>query len=259
MHAAFYSPSSAAPPVVSAPFLRPLDLWNKRRLALFAGPSLIFPISLAWQAGLALQGWSIHNIDCALRCNVFNLADEALRLGVQPEHVLHAVRVRRAFTPYQILDALFQILDAPEPVGQKRLYFLLAPCKQFFDGDVSREEGAYLLDRLLLVLRRFDDEGRPLLVAERHAYEHPAFPGVFARLKKLSSSLWELEADERSSRNSRSLPRGRARTLKLYQSSRGINRQLVGAALLPSRQSPNPADNHGEEHGSYAPTLFHTN
>ncbi len=246
----------ATHPVLSAPFLRPLDLWNKRRLALFAGPSLIFPISLAWQVGLALQGWSVHNIDCALRCNVFNLADEALRLGVQPELVLHSVRVRRAFTPYQILDALFQILEKPAPVGQKRLYFLLAPCKQFFDGDVSREEGAYLLDRLLLLLRRFDEEGRPLLVAERHAYEHPAFPGVFARLKKLSSSLWELEADERSSQSSR---RGRAGVLKLYQSSRGINRQFVGAAILPSRQSSKPAEYKGEEHGSYAPTLFHTN
>ena len=154
-------------------------------LALWSGNSKAFAAALIHQVPLVLRGLEVFNIDCAMRFNAFLLADEAQRRGVAPEEVLQRVRVQRAFTPYQILDVLHTVQKAPG----RSVYFLLAPCKQFFDGDVGHEEAVFLLEKMLAVIRQLRAQAVPLLIVERTEYPHPAFAEVYRRLSILAGVL----------------------------------------------------------------------
>lgn len=167
-------------------------------LALWSGNSTVFRAALVGQVPLVLRGADVFNIDCAIRFNAFLLVDEALRQGVAPEAVLQKVRVQRAFTPYQILDVLHAILANPGSA----LYVLLAPCKQFFDGDVGHDEAVFLLGKMLGVIAQLRARSVPLLVVESTRYDHPAFARAFQSLRKMADTVRELPTQIKS-------PRGR--------------------------------------------------
>lgn len=229
------------PALAEAPVFRFLDLWDKRRIGLITGPGLAFPIALSWQAHLWLRGYQLHNIDCSLCFNAFNLVDEALRIDVAPELLLAAIRVRRAFTPYQILDVVHEVLDHAKTMTDRRdLYFILAPCKQFFDGDVSAEEGAWLLHKLFTLFRELERNGVALVIVERRRYSHPAFAQVQERLKALAGSFWELSSAQLDQP---------AYALSLRQQGRKEQRMFLGAVQSAFA---------GDSHGPHATTLFHT-
>ncbi|MBX7059080.1 MAG: hypothetical protein K1X75_13520 [Leptospirales bacterium] len=230
-----------APGWAEAPLFQFLDRWDRRRIGLISGPGLVFPIALSWQAHLWLRGYRLHNIDCSLCFNVFNLADEALRIDIKPEALLAEIRIRRAFTPYQILDVIHQALQKAKSAPDARaIYFVLAPCKQFFDGDVSAEEGAWLLGRLFALFRELEQSGAPLVIVERRRYQHESFINVKQQLQGLAGFVWEL---------SPAALKQPAYALSLRQTGRKEQRMFLGAVQSAFA---------GDSHGPHATTLFHT-
>lgn len=164
-----------------------LDLADSPGPLLLSGKSGIFHLSHIWQARLTLRGRQVFAIDCALRFNAFYLAEEARNQGIQAEAMLGSILVQRAFTPYQILDVVYGIKD------KDRVYFLLAPLKQFFDADVAEEEGRFLLRKLLEAVARLKSRGVPLLIIEKNHYNHPNFTPAFEALRSVSESVVRLE------------------------------------------------------------------
>ncbi|MDH5718174.1 MAG: hypothetical protein OEZ22_11135 [Spirochaetia bacterium] len=167
------------------------DLRHKKSTVLLTGHSKIFSFSMKWQALLALNGFEIHNIDCAIRFNSYAIANEAIRNNVPPEFIANSITLVRGFTPYQILDAANDILRSFE---KNRLFFILAPCKQFFDGDVSFDEGLFLLEKLIKVFRQIKAASIPLVIVEKESYSHPVFSSVYQKIKSLSSSVLVLRS-----------------------------------------------------------------
>jgi len=167
-------------------------------LSLLVGPGEVFYLSHIWQSEVVFEeGLRVHLLDCAIRFNAFMLAEEAFRRGEAAEYILHRVTVQRAFTPYQILDALretLEALSAPGPgVEERTVPFILAPCKQFFDGDVAEDEGAFLLKKMLGLFGEFKRRGVPLVVVEKRSYRSALFPKVLGKIAELSTSHWGLE------------------------------------------------------------------
>lgn len=158
------------------------------------GPSEVFYLSHSWQAELVFSGRRVHVLDCAIRFNAFLLAEEAFRRGESAEALLKQVSIQRAFTPYQILDATQELLESLSLApAQAPVLFILAPSKQFFDGDVADDEARFLLGRLLRFLGEFQKRGFPLFAIEKSSYKNPAFSPFIKKLGALSSSFWELE------------------------------------------------------------------
>lgn len=178
-------------------------LWNFQSTALLTGGSIIYPLSQMWQMQLILQQYTIHILDCAIRFDTYNTADEAFRHGVSPESIADCIKVSRAFTPYQILDGLYQFLEKGSPISddllvtecQKKLYFILAPTKQFFDGDVAFDEGLFLLEKLLSVIKKISDKKIPLMVVENQKYHHPVFASIFPKLQALAAPVFTLKQE----------------------------------------------------------------
>lgn len=135
------------------------------------------------------QGRQVFVLDCAMRFNAFLLADEAIRQGMQTEAMLQSVIVQRAFTPYQILDALSSLCTADQ------VHYILAPLKQFFDGDVQENEARFLLQKLLQITARLKSNGVPLFIIEKNHYSHPAFLPAFEGLRGLSDTVLRLEQE----------------------------------------------------------------
>ena len=194
---------------------------------MLAGSSEVFYLSHVWQADLALRGYNVHVIDCAIRFNPFLLSEEAFRRSLPPEELLTLVRVRRAFTPYQILDAAKEALSGSHETFQnynreesnayllqpseknqskawessykmhnKSVYFFLAPCKQFFDNDVATDEGVFLLEKLVSLYYEFMRRDIGLVIVEKNSYRHKAFLPIYRKMKELSSSFWLLNEGE---------------------------------------------------------------
>lgn len=164
-----------------------LELADSPGPLLLAGKGGIFHLSHIWQARLNLRGRQVFTIDCALRFNAFYLAEEARHQGIQAEAMLGSILVQRAFTPYQILDVVYGIKD------KDRVYFLLAPLKQFFDADVAEEESRFLLKKLLEAVARLKSTGVPLLIIEKNQYNHPNFAPAFDALRRVAESVIHLE------------------------------------------------------------------
>lgn len=160
------------------------------RTGLLTGRSGIFHLSHLWQVHLTLEGRQILVLDCAIRFNAFYLADEAMRLGLQTEGLLQSVLVQRAFTPYQILDVLYGMISTAHKPPELTC-FVLAPFKQFFDGDVSEEEGRFLLKKLTRAFALLQ-KTMPVLVVEKESYPHPSFAPAYNELKSLASPVWNL-------------------------------------------------------------------
>lgn len=106
----------------------------------------------------------VHVIDCAIRLRAMQIAEVTKGLDF---FALHNITLQRAFTPYQLLD-LFNTISAdtqhnnPEHV----INIFLAPSKQFFDGDVQKEERIHLLKVLTQKLERFVQLKIPFIFSE---------------------------------------------------------------------------------------------
>jgi len=158
--------------------------WPPEGVALLSGESFPTDVSHLWIADLALRDMPVLVIDCAIRLDVFRLVDEALRRDVNPDVLLAAILVQRVFTPYHILEAIARAEKERRP-----LTVLLAPMKQFFDGDVGEEEGLFLLRRMVARLR---STASPFLIVEREHYSHPSFKAIFPELEALAASVWRV-------------------------------------------------------------------
>ena len=165
-------------------------LWNYRNhdrsVAYMTGAQAIFPLIQVWQTRMALAGIRTHTIDCAIRFNTYAIAEEALRQNVAPETIHDHITVTRAFTPYQILDAV-------QELKRNEVVFVLAPAKQFFDGDVAFDEGLFLIQKLVRFFADAHERGVALFVVERPSYAAPAFSTFLSDIRALTErSQWEL-------------------------------------------------------------------
>ncbi|TGL90113.1 hypothetical protein EHQ68_01385 [Leptospira congkakensis] len=182
---------------ISADVYEPIKNWNQRDIGLLTGERGMYRLAHYWQYAMVCSGFQVFNLDCAIRFNPFTIAEETRRQNLQPEPFLEQIKVQRAFTPYQILDALKTILSLKE---ENTIYFLLAPCKQFLDGDVKEDEGLFLLNRMLEFIEKFPGENVPLLIIESWTYTHKNFQTFFPKLLRTTQNLWELKMEEGLSR-----------------------------------------------------------
>lgn len=182
---------------VSTNVYEPIQNWNQRDLGLLTGERGMYRLAHFWQYALVCSGFQVFNLDCAIRFNPFTIAEETRKQNLQPEPFLEQIRVQRAFTPYQILDAIQTILNTKE---ENTIYFLLAPCKQFLDGDVKEDEGLFLLNLMLQLIKKFPGENVPLLIIESWTYSHKNFQNFFPKLLRTTQNLWELKTEEGLSR-----------------------------------------------------------
>ena len=180
-----------------------VHFWDRRSPALLYGASPIFPLSHILQVHLWQSGFKIYNIDCAIRFNAFQLMDEALRRELPGEDMLRQIMIQRAFTPYQILDLFWSIWRRERRKPGKTLYFIYAPCKQFFDGDVQEKEGEYLLKKLASVLSLWNESGIPYLIVESSSYRSKVFSSALASFSALTEFQWHLDAADRGKRKER--------------------------------------------------------
>lgn len=178
------------------PLYNPILSWERKGLGMLTGMTGIYKLALHWEYAFAVSGFKIFNLDCAIRFNPFVITEETRKRRVPPETLLENILVQRAFTPYQILDALHTIARNKT---NDQIYFLLAPCKQFFDGDVQEDEGRFLLDKMLLILEQLHEMEMPVLVIESMKYTHPTFQAFFPKLAEASADLWELKIEDKLS------------------------------------------------------------
>ncbi|TGK10204.1 hypothetical protein EHO60_10175 [Leptospira fletcheri] len=171
---------------------RPILGWNQKGIGMLTGREGIYRLALRWEYAFAISGFKVFNLDCAIRFNPFVITAETRSANVRPEELLQSIWIQRAFTPYQILDSLQAILKRRE---EDTVYFLLAPCKQFFDGDVQEEEGRFLLDKMHSVLEVLRREEFPVLIVESLGYSHPTFQRFFPKLVDTADDLWELRVE----------------------------------------------------------------
>ncbi|EMK00857.1 MULTISPECIES: hypothetical protein [unclassified Leptospira] len=172
---------------------RPVLGWSRDNVGLLTGRQGIYKLALRWEYAFAVSGFQVFNLDCAIRFDVFTITEETRKRRVSPEALLEKILVQRAFTPYQILDSLREIYTSTK---ENTIYFLLAPCKQFFDGDVQDDEGLFLLEKLVLLLERMRSKRIPIVLVESTKYTHPNFQKIFPKLVALSDDLWELNMVE---------------------------------------------------------------
>lgn len=190
--------TTPAPPPAGQEFFLDSFAEDVRRLrepALLTGDRGVFELTHILLSRLALGGARLHIVDCAIRFRLFQISEECLAAGMDPEPVLKRILIQRGFTPYQILQIARQILSRPPaPADPPVYYFILSPYKQFFDGDVAREESAYLLRLLNRHIRYFRQRGIPLICAEKDHYSHENFAPAFRELKTISGTVWRINA-----------------------------------------------------------------
>lgn len=164
--------------------------WGGHSVSMLTGDSRAFPLCHSWMIRHYLAEYRVRVIDCAVRYDSISMVDELLRLDLDVDFALKSIDVRRAFTPYQILEA---ISDIPQNgIRDRDVYYLLAPYKQFFDGDVATDEAAYLLHLLNERLLKLSREKWSIVVVEKNNYEHAAFNSAYNQLKSISMPLWQI-------------------------------------------------------------------
>lgn len=161
-----------------------VDSWPMKGVALLSGGRFPMEVSHLWITEFSLRQIPVLVVDCAIRLDLFRLVDEALRRDVNPDTILSAIMVQRVFTPYHIVEAITRADRQRRP-----LTILLAPLKQFFDGDVAEEEGLFLLRRMIVRLR---SANCPFLIVEKDHYSHPSFRIIFPELEAIAASIWKV-------------------------------------------------------------------
>lgn len=169
------------------------QMWQTNTPGLLTGVSAIFPLTQIWQTRMAIRGITTHTIDCAIRFNTYAIAEEALRQGISPESITNQITVSRAFTPYQILDAVGGIRPG-------EICFVLAPAKQFFDGDVAFDEGVFLLQKLSRLFTEMNQRGARLFIIEKTSYPHAAFTAFLRDIREIAGGGWLLERNNEKHR-----------------------------------------------------------
>jgi len=170
---------------------RLIQYWTRDGLGVLTGTAPIFHLAHSWIALFLATNYQVHVIDCAIRFNVYRLIDEGNKLSFDIHELLMIGKVQRAFTPYQILDACNSILK--EKRNPNKVYFILAPCKQFFDGDVKEQEGYFLLNKLISVFASIQEKGIPFLAVESPKYKNKTFQLLFPILSGLANTKWEYD------------------------------------------------------------------
>ncbi len=170
-----------------------MDACSRRELGLLSGDKGAFSLAHLWIAHLAMQDIPVYVIDCAIRFQIFSLADEIIRHGHDVDRILSGIKIRRDFTPYQLLTTMNEILTH----SSSYVYFILSPTKQFFDGDVGAAEGKFLLTKLLGKLSLIQQKRIPLVLVEKHTYHHPTFAAFFPKMQKMADTHWSLQAVEK--------------------------------------------------------------
>ncbi len=189
--------ASSVLPLRESDIYAPIAQWDRKGMAMLTGDKGIYRLGLHWEYALARSGFHVFNLDCAIRFNPFVITNETRKQNIAPEPLLESIFVQRAFTPYQILDTLY---DISNHVAENTIYFLLAPCKQFLDGDVQNDEGLHLLHKMLACLEGFHAKKIPIVVIESMRYRHENFQTFFPKLLNVSRDLWELQIDDGLSR-----------------------------------------------------------
>jgi len=164
--------------------------WPLKSAAMLSGDGRAFVLAHSWAVVQYLSGKRVRIIDCAVRFDSNALVDELLRYGVDVDEALLSMNIRRAFTPYQILEALHEI--DPNLDWANDVFYLLAPFKQFFDGDVSKEEAAYLLHMMNEKIRVLSQQGVTILIVEKSHYSHQNFLPAMFQLRQIVKPLWEI-------------------------------------------------------------------
>ncbi|EKJ85210.1 hypothetical protein CLV96_0295 [Leptospira meyeri] len=124
----------------------------------------------------------VHIIDCAIRLRAMQLAEATKGLDF---FALHNVTLQRAFTPYQLLD-LFNSIATDYRVNEcePAINIFLAPSKQFFDGDVKKDERIHLLNILTQKLERFVQLKIPFIFSESTPKDDVTYFQYLHNLKK---------------------------------------------------------------------------
>lgn len=161
--------------------------WNRKGLLLLKGKEG-FGIAHILCAELLRRGCGIFVIDCAIRFNLFRITEFFEEVGEDSEFFLHRILVQRAFTPYQILDSAGQMENRKE---ENLIHIILAPFKQFFDGDVKKDEAEFLLKKLIIKYSVIKNKGVPFIIAEKEKYSSPLFDDAISELKKTADFEWE--------------------------------------------------------------------
>ena len=158
--------------------------------SLITGTRAAFQICHYWLALLAHQHRNVHILDCAIRFNLFDISRYAKELNATAAEFLENISFQRAFTPYQILDAVssFNRKDC--------LQVILAPCKQFLDGDVALDEGLFLLKKLVTIFKQRSLQNYPLLIVEKNDYQHSVFNSIFPELTSISFPIWQVNTSQ---------------------------------------------------------------
>lgn len=170
-----------------------IDNWDRSDFGVLTGESGAFTLAHKWISHLLIQDNRVHIIDCAIRFDVFKIIDEATLFEFNADEILDKGSIQRAFTPYQILDVTKDILKNFRN-GQNEIYMILAPCKQFFDGDVGEEEGFFLLNKLISVFCEICKRQIPFLVIETKKYRSKTFGTLFPELLNVSKIIWSLSS-----------------------------------------------------------------
>ncbi|TGL18014.1 hypothetical protein EHQ47_18435 [Leptospira bourretii] len=106
----------------------------------------------------------VHIIDCAIRLRAMQIAEATKGMDF---FALHNITLQRAFTPYQLLDLFNTISTSYQRNETERvIQIFLAPSKQFFDGDVKKDERVHLLKILTQKLERFVQLQIPFIFSE---------------------------------------------------------------------------------------------
>ncbi|HMV77534.1 MAG TPA: hypothetical protein PL048_05935 [Leptospiraceae bacterium] len=168
--------------------------WDRKGLLFLKGKEG-FGIAHILCAELLRRGTGIFIIDCAIRFNVFRVADFFEEIGEDPEFYLHRIIVQRAFTPYQILDSAVQ---AENRKNENLIHIFLAPFKQFFDGDVKKDEAGFLLKKLIIKYSVIKNKGIPIVIAEKENYPSSLFSEAMSELEKCADMEWQFSAPRNS-------------------------------------------------------------
>jgi len=170
---------------------RVIQNWDKSSLGVLTGNAEIYRLAHIWITRLIESGFIVHVIDCAIRFNVYRVINETNTTDIDLHQFLERGIVRRAFTPYQILDVCYEILEREHLPNH--IYFILAPSKQFFDGDVKDREGFVLLDKLITVFEQIQARQIPVVAVESKKYKNKTFQFLFPRLFASANTTWEYD------------------------------------------------------------------
>ncbi|WP_246839463.1 hypothetical protein [Leptospira licerasiae] len=135
----------------------------------------------SFMAQLASAGERVHIFDCAIRFNLFSITKF---LNDRPLVALHNIEIQRAFTPYQLLDSLSDLIAEDKDPGIFPLIVFLSPAKQFFDKDVKQKEREHLLSDLIFKLEQIRAKGFRFLIVESSRKDNPLYNSYIERLYK---------------------------------------------------------------------------